>query len=52
MEPKKNQTNYEKHGLSFDDAELVFENKTISFKDDRENYRQIRCVSLNKLNLT
>jgi uncharacterized protein len=35
---KKNQSNYEKHGLSFEDAELIFESKTVSFKDDRKDY--------------
>ena len=30
----KNQTNFEKHGLSFADAELIFASRTISFKDE------------------
>ncbi len=43
---KKNQLNYEKHGLSFEDAELVFASKTISFVDDREDYGEKRFITL------
>ena len=46
---KKNQINYEKHGLRFEDAELVFESKTISFKDDREDYGEERFITLGEL---
>ncbi|OGT37456.1 MAG: hypothetical protein A3F11_02215 [Gammaproteobacteria bacterium RIFCSPHIGHO2_12_FULL_37_14] len=46
---KKNQINYEKHGLRFEDAELVFESKPISFKDDRENYGEERFITLGEL---
>ena len=46
---KKNQSNYEKHGLSFEDVELIFESKTISFKDDREDYGEERFITLGEL---
>ncbi len=46
---KKNQINYEKHGLSFEDAELIFASKTVSFKDDREDYGEERFITLGKL---
>ncbi len=46
---KKNQINYEKHGLSFKDAKIVFESKTISFKDDREDYGEERFITLGEL---
>ena len=45
----KNQTNYQKHGLSFEDAELVFLGKTITFKDDREDYGEERFITLGDL---
>ncbi|MBI5447491.1 MAG: BrnT family toxin [Gammaproteobacteria bacterium] len=43
---KKNQLNLEKHGLSFEDAELVFASKTITFEDDRKNYGEERFITL------
>lgn len=43
---KKNQINLEKHGLSFEDAEFIFESKTITFKDDREDYGEERFITL------
>jgi uncharacterized DUF497 family protein len=46
---KKNQLNLEKHGLSFEDAELIFESKTITFRDDRENYGEERFITLGEL---
>lgn len=46
---KKNQTNCEKHGLNFEDAELIFSSKTITFKDDREDYGEERFITLGEL---
>jgi uncharacterized protein len=46
---KKNQSNLTKHGLSFEDAALIFEGKTISFEDDRENYGENRFITLGEL---
>ncbi len=46
---KKNQLNYEKHGLSFEDAELVLASKTITFEDDREDYGEERFITLGEL---
>jgi len=45
----KNRTNYEKHGLSFEDAELIFASKTISFVDDRKDYGEKRFITLGTL---
>lgn len=46
---KKNQTNYEKHGLSFEDADLIFGSKTITFRDDRKDYGEQRFITLGEL---
>ena len=46
---KKNQINYEKHGLDFRDAEIVFTGKTISFIDDREDYGEERFITLGEI---
>lgn len=45
----KNQTNLEKHGLNFQDAWLIFSGKTITFKDDRQNYGEDRFITLGEL---
>src|SRR5262245_1576377 len=46
----KNQQNYEKHGLSFEDASLVFAGETITFLDGRsDNYGEERFITLGKL---
>ena len=46
---KKNRLNYEKHGLDFNDAEFVFSEKTITFKDDRFEYGEERFITLGEL---
>lgn len=46
---EKNQSNLEKHGLDFHDANLVFKEKTISFEDNREDYGEIRYITLGEL---
>ncbi len=45
----KNQINYEKHGLNFEDAELIFSSKTVTFKDNREDYGEERFITLGEL---
>jgi uncharacterized DUF497 family protein len=45
----KNQINCEKHGLNFEDAELIFSNQTITFEDDREDYGETRFITLGEL---
>jgi uncharacterized protein len=37
------------HGLNFEDAELIFASKTITFQDDRENYGEERFITLGEL---
>ena len=45
----KNLLNFEKHGLNFEDAELVFSGKTVTFLDDRYEYGEERFVTLGEL---
>ena len=45
----KNRVNCEKHGLNFQDAELVFSGKTVTFKDDRHDYGEERLITLGEL---
>lgn len=45
----KDKTNIEKHGLSFDDAEIVFSGPCLTFEDDRADYGEKRFVTLGSL---
>jgi uncharacterized protein len=45
----KNLINCEKHGLNFEDAELIFTTKTVIFKDDRKDYGEERFIMLGDL---
>lgn len=45
----KNKTNYEKHGLDFEDAALVFEGPTLTFEDDRNDMEKKRYITLGEL---
>ena len=45
----KNEANRHKHGLDFQDVELVFEQRTTTFEDDRQNYGERRLVTLGLL---
>ncbi len=45
----KNRKNFAKHGLSFEDAEQVFEGPCATFEDDRFAYGEERLVTLGLL---
>lgn len=45
----KNLTNQQKHGLYFEDAQIVFEGETITFEDNRADYGERRFITLGKL---
>lgn len=45
----KNQINLRKHGLSFEDAESVFDGPCVTFEDDRIDYGEQRFVTLGLL---
>lgn len=42
----KNRKNIEKHGVSFEVASRIFENRTVTFIDTRFEYGELREVSL------
>lgn len=42
----KNKENLSKHGLSFDDTELVFTGPCITFEDTRHDYGEERFITL------
>ncbi|MFZ0255815.1 MAG: BrnT family toxin [Gammaproteobacteria bacterium] len=42
----KEQTNLEKHGVSFDEAKQIFDGPVLTRVDDRQNYGEIREISL------
>jgi len=42
----KNRANSAKHGLRFEDAEIVFEGPCVTFEDDRLDYGETRFITL------
>jgi len=42
----KSQENLSKHGLSFDDAEIVFAGPCVTFEDNRFDYGEPRFITL------
>ena len=46
---EKARLNMEKHSLSFSDAHYVFSGEIITFEDKRENYSELRYVTLGEL---
>jgi hypothetical protein len=45
----KKRTNDEKHGVSFEDAPIVFSGEVVTFVDDRQPYGEERFISLGAL---
>jgi uncharacterized DUF497 family protein len=45
----KNEANFVKHGLRFEDAELVFASPCVTFEDDRFDYGEGRFITLGVL---
>jgi uncharacterized protein len=45
----KSRSNYAKHGLSFEDAEQVFEGPCVTFEDDRFDYGEQRLITMGML---
>lgn len=43
---QKNLNNLVKHGLRFEDAIHVFNNHTVTFEDDRQDYGETRYITL------
>ena len=43
---KKSTGNLKKHGISFEEASLIFEGPTLSWTDDRIDYGEQRTVSI------
>lgn len=46
---EKNRANLEKHGISFEEASLIFEGRIVSWADDRRDYGELRTVSLGEI---
>ena len=43
---RKRESNFEKHGVDFLKAALIFEGHTLRIKDDRKDYGEYRFVSI------
>lgn len=49
-EDEKNLSNFDKHGVRFEYAALVFEDpEALSFLDDRFNYGEVRWVTIGRV---
>lgn len=46
---RKRKANLKKHGFDFEDAEQVFEGITVTYEDDREDYGEVRFITLGLL---
>lgn len=46
---KKNQTNAEKHGIDFIDAEEIFNSVRLTVDDNRRDYGEPRKISIGKI---
>lgn len=42
----KNKANIAKHGISFEDASTIFDNFTLNWIDKREDYGEVREISI------
>lgn len=47
---EKNQTNIRDHGIRFEDAQKIFDGPVLTEIDDREDYDEIREISLGLFN--
>lgn len=45
----KNRANISKHGLSFEDAKIVFSGPCVTFEDTRRDYDEMRFITLGPL---
>ncbi len=45
----KNRANISKHGLSFEDANIVFSGPCVAFEDTRRDYDEKRFITLGQL---
>lgn len=45
----KGASNLQKHGLSFEDANIVFSGECVTFEDDRNDYGEARYITLGAL---
>lgn len=51
-DPKKKETNIQRHGIDFEDATILFEPKSeyVEHQDTRNDYGEIRWIRLSELN--
>jgi uncharacterized DUF497 family protein len=51
-DPKKNKSNRAKHGISFHDAERIFEGPCLENEDDRLDYEETRFIAYGEVSGT
>jgi len=50
-DPEKNKANIEKHGISFDEANHIFDGRVLTWADDRQDYGEQRDITIGALPL-
>jgi uncharacterized DUF497 family protein len=48
-DPKKNQSNFSKHGIRFEEACLIFDGPVLTRTDDRFAYHEVRKISMGSI---
>ncbi len=46
---EKNRSNVRKHGISFEQAAQIFDGPVLTWLDDREDYGEVRQISIGKI---
>lgn len=47
----KNRSNFEKHGITFEEATAIFDGPTFTTVDDRSEYNEVREISIGTLGM-
>lgn len=48
-DPKKDRTNFQKHGITFSEASLIFSGMVFTAKDTRKDYGELRFISIGSI---
>jgi len=51
-DPRKDKSNIQKHHLSFEETQTVFDQQVITLVDNRKNYGEIRKISIGTIRNT
>jgi hypothetical protein len=46
---QKNEANFKKHGIHFEEAKEIFSGPVLTFKDSRADYGEVRKISIGEI---